>query len=284
MKPAEQIEESLRKLHVEADAETREWTLHDLVETHVQYREKTQAFSLLRYGRIILMRQIPRKVAAGIAVALLLLGLFSLGTGSVARSQTRHAVNTTLAWLKSMIVGGPVAEPPQPGEPAGQARDAATREVTCAARFLKVPPDAQGLWQSLRDQGITLVLASTDPEVYYAVLSAEQTRSFNDSVTLQCIAAPRIRLLEGKSGSLALHGTTPQGPRGLAVAYLPTVSADGREVTSTISFHDGRSGFEIPNVSTEPGGAVLIHAKGILPDAEESGSTEILICVQVDVP
>jgi len=230
------------------------------------------------------MRNKPLRIAAVITLAVVVVGTFSLGTGSVARSQTRHAVNTTLAWLKSMIVGGPVAEPPRLAEAAGQTPGSESREVTCAARFLKVPPDAQGLWQSLRDQGITLVLASTDPEVYYAVLSPEQTRSFNASVTLRCIAAPRIKLLEGESGSLALHGTTPQGPRGWAVAYLPTVSADGREVTSTISFHDGRSGFEIPNVSTEPGGAVLIHAKGILPDAEESGSTEILICVQVGVP
>lgn len=229
------------------------------------------------------MRNRPLKIAAVVTLAAVLVGTFSLGTGSVARSQTRHAVNTTLAWLKSMITGDPMAEPPQPAVPAGQTPGSASREVTCTARFLKVPPDGQDLWQSLRDQGIEFVLASTDPEVYYAVLSPEQTRSFHASVSLTCIATPRITLREGESGSLAMYGTTPQGPQGLAIACLPTVSADGREVTCTLSFHDGRNGFEVPNVSTEPGGAVLIRAEGILPDAEEDASTGMLICVQMDV-
>ncbi len=89
---------------------------------------------------------------------------------------------------------------------------------------------------------------------------------------------------EGESGAIALHDTTPEGPRGLAIAVLPFVSSDGTEITSTISFHDGRNGFEIPEVSIESGGAVLIHAKGIFPDSEQDtgGSTEILMCVQVD--
>jgi hypothetical protein len=280
MKSAEQIEQSLRRLHIESNAGQRDRTLRNLVAAHTQQKNKPRAPRPRGLGRTI-MRNKPLKIAAVITLAAVLVCMFSPGTGSVARSQTRHAVNTTLAWLKSMITGDPVAEPPQP---AGQTPGAASRKVTCTARFLKVPQDGEGLWQSLRDQGIELVLASTDPEVYYAVLSPEQTRSFHASVTLTCIATPRITLLEGESGSLAMHGTTPQGPRGLAIACLPTVSADGREVTFTFSFHDGRNGFEIPNVSTEPGGTVLIRAEGILPDAEEGTSTGMLICVQVDVP
>lgn len=283
MKSAEQIEQSLRRLHIESNAGQRDRTLRDLVAVHTQRKNKRRAPRPRGLGRTI-MRNKPLKIAAVVTLAAVLVCMFSPGTGSVARSQTRHAVNTTLAWLKSMIVGGSVAEPPQPAEPTGQTPGSAFREVTCTARFLKVPSDAQVLWRSLRDQGIELVLASTDPEVHYAVLSSEQTRSFHASVSLTCIAAPRIRLLEGESGSLAMHGTTPQGPRGLALACLPTVSADGREVTSTFSFHDGRSGFEIPNVNTEPGGTVLIRAEGMFPSEEEGSPTGMLICVQVDVP
>ncbi len=113
MKSTEQIEQSLRRLHVEAGAERRERTRRDLVAAHIQQKKEPQAPSLRNLGRTM-MRNKPLRIAAAVALAVLLVGAFSLGTGSVARSQTRHAVNTTLAWLKSMIVGGSVAKPPQP--------------------------------------------------------------------------------------------------------------------------------------------------------------------------
>ncbi len=66
------------------------------------------------------------------------------------------------------------------------------------------------------------------------------------------------------------------------------MSSDGKEVQSTISFHDGHNGFEIPNVSTESGGVVLIHAKGMFPGSQSIGeqdnrSIEVLVRLQVDV-
>jgi DNA-directed RNA polymerase specialized sigma24 family protein len=139
------------------------------------------------------------------------------------------------------------------------------RPVTCATRFFKVSQEEQGLWQSLRDQGIELVGVSTDPEVYYAALSPEQAQSFDASVTLKCLSAPRVTVLDGESAAIAVKDWTLQGPHGLAVAWLPTISSDGKEIQSTVSFHDGRNGFEIPNVSTESGGVVLIRARGIFP-------------------
>ncbi|MCL5278589.1 MAG: hypothetical protein M1376_01620 [Planctomycetes bacterium] len=63
------------------------------------------------------------------------------------------------------------------------------------------------------------------------------------------------------------------------------VSSDGKEVQSTISFHDGRRGFEIPDVSTESGGVVLLHAKGMFSDLSQNGSAlgEVLIRLQMDI-
>jgi len=237
------------------------------------------------------MRRKSLRIAAAVALAVLLVGAFSPGTGSVALSQTQHAVNTTLAWLKSMIVGGSIGEPPalSPGadEIGEQTANPNRREVTCAVGFFAVSEDEQDLWQSLRDQGIELVRVSTDPEVYYATLSREQTQSlsFDASVTLKCLSAPRVTVLEGESGAIAITDMTPQGPLGLAVAWLPTISSDGKKIESTISFHDGRNGFEIPNAGTEPGGVVLIRARGIFPGLDEgSGSpNEILIRLQMDI-
>ena len=83
--------------------------------------------------------------------------------------------------------------------------------------------------------------------------------------------------------------TRRTGRRGFALGLLPTVSGGGEEVRSTISFHDGHNGFEIPNVSTEPGGVVLIRATGMLQGQEDGGETdrdgpfEFLIRIQADI-
>jgi hypothetical protein len=285
MKSAEQIEQSLRKLALETDAPRRERTLHDLVEAHTQ--RKPQAAGLRNAGRTI-MRQRSFRIAAMVALVVLLVGAFSLSTGSVARSQTQHAVNATLTWLKSMIVGGPVepAPEPSPGAKGGSEQMPAPhgRAVTCVARFFKVSEAQQDLWRSLEDQAIELARVSIDPEVYCVTLSREQTQWFDTTVTLPCLAAPRVTILEGHSGAICVTDMTPESPRGLALAWQPTVSDDGQEIVSTISFHDGRHGFEIPSATTEPGGTVLIRAKGIFPDTEPgaAGATEILMRMQVD--
>jgi hypothetical protein len=284
MKSAEQIEQSIRRLDVEASDEKRERTLRDLIGAHTRQKEKTPASSRQSFGRTV-MRHKSLRIAAAVALGVLLIGAFRPGAGSVALSQTHHAVNTTLAWLKSMIIGGPIGEPPALSPQVGGIGEQTGREVTCAARFFKVSEDEQGLWQSLRDQGIELVKVSTDPEVYYATLSREQAQSFDASVTLKCLSAPRVTVLDGESAAIAIKDMTPQGPHGLAVAWLPTISSDGKEIQSTVSFHDGRNGFEIPNVSTESGGVVLIRARGIFPPLnQDSGDPgEILIRLQVDI-
>lgn len=288
MKSAEQIERSIRRLGIEASAEKRERTRCDLIDAHTRQKERMPASSRQRLGRTV-MRHKSLRIAAAVALAVLLISAFHPGTGSVALSQTQRVVNTTLAWLKSMIVGGPVGEPaalsPGAGEIGERTADPNRREVTCAASFFMVPEDEQGLWQSLRDQGIEFVRVSMDPEAYCATLSREQAQSFDASVTLKCLSAPRVTVLEGESGAIAITDTTPQGPQGLAVAWLPTISSDGREIESTISFHDGRNGFEIPIAGTESGGVVLIRTRGIFRGLDEgSGSPkEILIRLQMDI-
>ena len=264
MKSAEQIEQSIRKLALEAGAQGRERTLRDLVGAHTRQKEKTPASRRWSLRRTI-MTHGTRKVAAVVALALLLIGALSLGTGSVAFSQAGHAVNSTLSWLKGMIVGPRVVgEPPAPAGLSRTGDETANPDrkvITYAAGFFTVPENESGLWQSLRDQGIEFVKASTDPEVYYATLRREQGESFDACVTLRRVSSPRVTVSEGETAAIAMTDSHPsRGMLGLALGLLPTVSSDGKEVQSTISFHDGRHGFEIPNASTESGGVVLIRA------------------------
>lgn len=279
MKSVKQIERSVRRLSIEADAETQERILRDLAQIHTQHKRKAQAFGLLRYGRII-MRQKPKRIAAGIAAALLLAGLLGLGSGSVAFSQAKHTVNSTLLWLKGMITGDTNATPPEPLDRGGQTPSSNRREVTCGTRLFTVHETEQGIWQSFKDQGIEFVQASTDPKVCYAVLSRKQAELFDASLILKCLAAPRVTVLEGETAAIAL--TDKPLWNGFALGWQPTVSSDAEEIQSTISFHDGTDGFEIPNVATEPGGVVLVRVKKMLSD-QNGGPREILIRVQVDL-
>ena len=283
MKSAEQIEQSIRKLRVEAGAERREHTLHDLVEAHTRQKEKMQAFSLLSYGRTIMIQK-PKRAAAVIAFALLLVGVLSLGTSSVAFSQARRAVSSTLSMLKDLMAGKVSEEPhttsPGSAEGKGQTTNPNRRKVLCTAKFFAVGEAEQDVWQRLKGQGIEFVEVSADPEVYYATLGPEQAGSFDASITLKCVAAPTVLMWEGQTAAIA--STNPETARGLGVGLRPEVSSDGKHIQSTLSFHDGLNGFEIPNVSTEPGEAVLIRTKALFQGMGESPK-EVLIRVQVDV-
>jgi hypothetical protein len=69
------------------------------------------------------------------------------------------------------------------------------------------------------------------------------------------------------------------GTDAFALAWQPTISSDGTRIESSFSFHDGQTGFEVPNLETEIGGTVLIRVKGITTPDEE-----VLLLVQVDCP
>lgn len=237
-----------------------------------------------------------RRVAAVIVLALVVVGTLGLGTGSVAFSQAGHAVNSTLAWLRQAVVG------PMPGEPRAEppalptasdktgAEMAKPQAIMYTARIFRVQESEAGVWQNLKDQGIEFATASTNPEVCYAALTRGQAESFDASVTLRCLSTPRVTVSAGDIATIALTDADPQnGRRGFALGLLPTVSDGGAEVRSAISFHDGHNGFEVPDVSTEPGGVVLIRATGMLRGQEEGGEADrdgpfdLLLRIQVDI-
>jgi hypothetical protein len=290
MKSAEQIEQSIRRLNLESSPERREGVFRDLVEAHTRPKEKRPAFGRWSLRRTI-MTQGTRRIAAVIALAIVLVGTLSLGTGSVALSQAGHAVNSTLARLRAIIAGTdeePEAQSPDlPNKTGAETPNPHRKAIQYAARIFRIPENETGVRQSLKDQGIELVKVLTDPEVYCVILSREQGESFDASVTLQSFTSPRVMVSEGDTATIALTEANPR--RGLALGLLASVSSDGKEVQSTISFHDGHDGFEIPNVSTESGGVVLILAKRMLPDPQNGspsasgGSKDILIRIRVDI-
>jgi hypothetical protein len=277
MKSAEEIEQIIRELHVEADAEKRERTVRDLAEAHAERKNRTQALNLLSYGRAI-MRQKPRR-AAVIAAALLLAGLFSVGSGSVAFSQATRTVSWTLLRLKAMITGDRTNRPPEPE----RVPDPYARKIDYGVRLFGVRPSDQGIWQSLNDLGIEFVQVSAAPETYFAMVSRQQAKSVDDALwTLRFLASPAIQRPEGELAWIATRSYDSQEPNGtartsgLAMGWLPTVSDDGTEIWSTVSFHDGLNGFEIPNVATEPGEVVLIRVKGMWSHSDDANTQEAL--------
>lgn len=295
MKSAEQIEQSIRRLNLESSPERRQQMLRDLVEAHTQKNEEPPTWSRWSLRRTI-MTYGTKRVAAVVALALVFIGALGLGTGSVAFSQAGHAVNSTLAWLRQAVVGlapgEPRAEPPALPAASGETgmEKVNPRVIMYTARIFRVRENEASVWQSLKGQGVEFVAAATDPEVYYAALTRGQAESFDASVTLRCLSAPRVTVAAGEMATIALTDADPQnGRRGFALGLLPTVSADGVEVRSTISFHDGHNGFEVPNVSTEPGGVVLIRAIGVLPGQEDGGESDragpldFLIRIQADI-
>ena len=277
MKSAEQIEEAIRKLHVEAGNERRERVLRDLVGVHRQQKEKTPASSRWHFGRIV-MRQKPVRIAAVVALAVLLVGGFSLS------SRAGNVVRSTLAQLKEMIVEmrtkrqiDPPAIPPAPqNHTSEQTADANLRAVMGEARFFAVSPSDQDVWQTLREQGIELAQGATNPEAYYAALSSEQAARFEACLTLSALIAPRVTVAEGEQAMI--------GTEVLALAWEPTISRDGRYIESTLSFHDGESGFELSRLPVENDGVLLVRVKGVVPGSQDRGDAqETLILIRVNI-
>ena len=268
MKSAEQIEQSIRRLDVPTGSARRERTLRDLREAHQQYQKQTPP-SWRRLGRTIMKRQ-PMKIAAMTAFAVLLVGALSLGGGSAAFSQARHAVSSTLVRLQEAIMrirtGAPAAEAPLPAAPAAEAEEPASdldrRAVMCAARFFTIPAGDETTWQALQDQGIELIQASASPETYYATLRREQAEGLESALTVRPITSPRVIVGEGGEATIVTNI--------FGLAWLPIVASDGKRIESAFSFHDGQNGFEIPSVSAEEGGAILIQVRGIFPTGEDA--------------
>jgi hypothetical protein len=232
-----------------------------------------------------MMKRKSTRIAAAVALAVLLIGMFGLGTGSVAFSQVGHALSSTLSLLREMIMQArterPAAQAPLPPDPpaanSGDATNAHGAAIACAARFFAISANEQGVWKSLEEQGIDLIKASADPEVYYAALTREQGAGFDDALTVKPVSSPRLIVPDGTLGAIVMTGAADT--ENLALGWQPELSRDGTQIESTISFHDGRNGFEIPSVGTETGGVILIRARGIIATGEES-----LILLHVDTP
>lgn len=278
MKSTEHIEESIRKLGVEADNEERERVLRDLVDAHKQHNEKTPTSGRWHLGRMV-MRHRPARIAAVAAFAVLLVSGFSLS------SHAGSVVNSTLARLREMVmeirtkrpIDPPAAIPPAPPDnPSEQTAEANRRTVAGEARFHAVSPNDQDVWQTLREQGIELTQGATNPETYYAVLSPEQAARFQASLTLPALVAPCIIVAEGETAML--------GTDVLALAWEPMISGDGRRIESTLSFHDGERGFELSALSVENDGVLLLRVKGVVLGSQENpDAQETLILVRMNI-
>jgi len=271
------VETYLENMHVRHRAEMDRRIACDSTEAMEEVHRARAGSARAGVGRIIMMHK-TRRVAAILAVALVLAGAVGLVGGSVAFSQAGHAVSSTLARLKEMIMEirtGQVREqsplPAASNEAEEPAPNPDVRAVMCVARFFNIPASEQAAWQSLREQGIEMVKASAAPETYYATLSREQAERVESALTVGPITSPRITMWAGNEGMI--------GTDVFALAWLPTISSDGKQIESSFSFHDGENGFEIPSVTADEGGVILVRVKGIIPTGED-----ILILLRVGHP
>ena len=272
------IEKYLENMHVAHRARMDRRIVRDSTKTMEEIHRARTDPARAENGRTIMMHRI-RRVAAIMVVAVVLAGAVGLGGGSVAFSQVGRAVSSTLDRLKEMIMGIRAGEPAAsaplppsfPSKTDEQAPAVSPGAIMCAARLFSIPASEQGVWQSLKDQGIELIQASAAPETYYTALGQEQVERVEGALTVRPISSPRIVLHEGTEGII--------GTQVFALAWRPTLSSDGQQIESRFSFHDGQNGFEIPNVSVEDGGVILVRVRGIMPTGED-----MLILLEVRRP
>jgi hypothetical protein len=207
MKSCKRIERFIADVDVATDAGRDREVLNDVLQAHRDSRRRRSQISHPRLWRTV-VRYKPTKVAAVIALAALIAGVFGLGGRSVAFSQVGRAVNSTLDRLKELIMairmGEPAAPAPLPADQSVDTDEAApavnVRAVMCAARFFNIPQNDQAVWRSLKDQGIELIQASAAPETYYATLGREQAEQVEHALTVSPRTSPRV-IGGGRPGS-----------------------------------------------------------------------------------
>ena len=245
------------------------------------------------------MQRRPMRIAALIAVGIVLLGTFTLGRSSAAFSQVEEAVSSTLARLKDIVVGIRASKPEQEIRESDLPPVAGINEETSEVE--KEPASAPGaisaqmqLWVStseadtarlLAEQQIDLARAGTDPNVCFAVLGPEAVESLSTLLQsasgVRLVSSPRITVGDGGQGML--------GTQAFAVAWQPTLTDDG-QMEVNLAVHNGENGFELPTLCVQIGEALLIQATGItLPSDEntdesaEDVASTLLILVRMEV-
>jgi len=269
------VEKYLENMHVRHGAQMDRRIVQDSTEAMEETLRARATSARSGIGRTIMTHR-ARRIAAVIALAVVLAGAVGIGGGSVAFSQVGHAVSSTLTRLRKLIMeirtGEPAAQAPLPPAAPADADEQAlapnVRAIKSAARSINIPASEQAVWQSLKDQGIELIQTSVRPEIYYATLGQEQAERVEGALTVGSRMSPRFIVREGQQAMIACDI--------FGLAWLPTLSSDGKRIESSFSFHDGTNGFEIPNVSIEEGGVILVRVKGIVPTGED-----ILILLRV---
>jgi hypothetical protein len=279
MKPKDKIERFVAETKIGTSDKRDRQVLNEVLQVHEDFKHRQPQEQQPRIWRT-LMAYPKMRIAAVATVAVVLVGVFSFGGGTVAFSQARRAVSSTLAVLKSMIAGTPMEES-RPTSPAPvQDTNPNRRKILCKTRLFAVSEADLYIWQRLEDQGVKFIEASAAPKVHYATLGRERAQSFGASITLRCITSPTVLMWEGETANVAM--VNPDAARGIAIALQSEASSDGEHTQFTLSFHDGLNGFEIPGVSAEPGGAILIRTKGMFP-GEDGSTKEFLIHLQIEI-
>ncbi len=246
------------------------------------------------------MKQKPMRIAAVIAVGIVLVGTFTFGTSSAAFSQVGDAVSSTLARLKNLVTGIRAREraeempapslPPATGAneqmPVDEEEPAVARRVISAQMQLWVSMSETDVARLLKEQQIDLVQAGTDPNVCFAVLGPDAAE--NLSVLLQSadgvglVSSPRLVVGDGGQGML--------GTQALGVAWQPTIMSDGELLEVNLAVHNGESGFELPALCIQIGEALLIRTTGIMlpperstEESAENVESTLLILVRMDI-
>ncbi len=270
MKSKDEIKRFVAETRIGTDEKRDRQVLSEVLQTHEDFKHGRSQQRSLQIWRTFMTY--PRaRIAAIVAVVLLLIGAFSFGGGTAAA----HAVGSTLSRLKQMLTDMRTQRAHEAMSPAGptgrrgmgaRRGGASGRGSTFVGTWIasefcvsSIPGSTEDFQRFLKEQKIEPVQASPELQVNYAPLDPEQVERIVASLQSTAVASSRVMAREGQEVTI--------GSRNLAalLAWRSTLTGDSRRVESSVSFQDSQNGFEIPTFTVESGGGVLMYGEIFRP-------------------
>jgi len=299
MRPAEDIEKSIRNVSINTNTEKDKQVLDDILNTMDKSQKDHSAASQSRIWRIVMRNRITKLTAAVFVVAVLV-GVYQLGGPRAAFARTTRVVRTTLADLREFASNFRERKPDKyiyesnlpPAEPARPNPDIQCTIISARVQEFSAVGVQDDLLDFLDSEGIELDPAGNYPDMSYARLDPDKAEHFIDFACagddLKPMSSLKLMLEEGHVGTIGSFGG--EGQDVVALALAATVMDDDGLIELSFSFLHGQSGFEMPSLEIETDEVVLLRLVGTAETEDNSNDEDapdsenvIFVLIRIEV-
>lgn len=275
MRSAENIENFIKSVRLKASNQMHDRNLNDALEAQEKSRRAKSVQLEPSIWRMIMKKKIVKFAAAAVFIIAVVIGTYAVGGPRVALARTTEVMKIKLSALKEIIIKlrtrDRAQEPTQPARPAPiKSIETVKSSNSFQYDLFLVQGEQENLLSFFQKQDIEFTPTTNNANVSYSILDCDEADSFiafsQSSNELKLLVPPRLQIIAGESGII--------GNEDLALAVAGTLAGDNEHIDLSFSFHDGKTGIEVPSVRIKTDEAVLIRILKTATATGNNGSKE----------